>query len=66
MILRKIAPALAAGCTVVVKVPAETPLSGLAVAKLIEMVGFPTGVVNVLTVEKGQREADCGLELCEK
>lgn len=49
MATRKIAPALAAGCTVVIK-PAElTPLTTLAFAKLLEDAGLPTGVVNVLT-----------------
>jgi succinate-semialdehyde dehydrogenase/glutarate-semialdehyde dehydrogenase len=49
MATRKIAPALAAGCTVVVK-PAElTPLTTLYFAKVLEEVGVPAGVVNVLT-----------------
>ncbi|HEY5224506.1 MAG TPA: NAD-dependent succinate-semialdehyde dehydrogenase [Microbacteriaceae bacterium] len=49
MATRKIAPALAAGCTVVVK-PAElTPLTTLYFVKLLEDVGLPAGVVNVLT-----------------
>lgn len=49
MATRKIAPALAAGCTVVIK-PAElTPLTTLAFAKLLQDVGLPAGVVNVLT-----------------
>jgi len=48
MITRKVAPALAAGCTVVVK-PAElTPLSALALADLAERAGFPKGVFNVV------------------
>jgi len=49
MLARKIAPALAAGCTVVCKPAAETPLSALAIAELAERVGFPPGVVNVVT-----------------
>lgn len=49
MLARKIAPALAAGCTVVAK-PAElTPLSALALARLAELAGMPPGVINVLT-----------------
>ncbi|QEO08689.1 NAD-dependent succinate-semialdehyde dehydrogenase [Protaetiibacter larvae] len=49
MATRKIAPALAAGCTVVIK-PAElTPLTTLHFAKLLEEVGVPAGVVNVIT-----------------
>jgi succinate-semialdehyde dehydrogenase/glutarate-semialdehyde dehydrogenase len=49
MATRKIAPALAAGCTVVVKPAALTPLTTLHFAKLLEDVGLPRGVVNVLT-----------------
>jgi len=45
---RKIAPALAAGCTVVVKPASETPLTMLALARLLEEAGVPPGVVNVL------------------
>jgi succinate-semialdehyde dehydrogenase/glutarate-semialdehyde dehydrogenase len=49
MATRKIAPALAAGCTVVIK-PAElTPLTTLALVRLLEEVGLPAGVVNVIT-----------------
>lgn len=49
MITRKIAPALAAGCTVVCKVPSETPYTALAVAELGHRAGIPKGVVNVVT-----------------
>lgn len=49
MITRKAAPALAAGCTIVIKVPGETPLSGLALAELARQAGFPKGVINVIT-----------------
>ncbi|MCR2793673.1 NAD-dependent succinate-semialdehyde dehydrogenase [Microbacterium sp. zg.Y625] len=49
MATRKIAPALAAGCTVVVKPAALTPLTTLAFAKLLEDAGLPAGVVNVVT-----------------
>jgi succinate-semialdehyde dehydrogenase/glutarate-semialdehyde dehydrogenase len=48
MLARKIAPALAAGCTVVCKPANETPLSALAMAELAERAGVPTGVINVL------------------
>lgn len=48
MITRKIAPALAAGCTVVVKPPNETPLSAMELFKIMEEVGFPPGVANML------------------
>lgn len=45
----KIAPALAAGCTIVLKVAEQTPLSALRLGELIQEVGFPAGVVNILT-----------------
>lgn len=66
MITRKMAPALAAGCTVVIKAPAETPLSALAMCVLAEQAGFPAGVINCVTVQKGEREAACGEELCSR
>lgn len=47
MITRKIAPALAAGCTVVIKPPSETPFSCLALTKLSVEAGFPDGVIQV-------------------
>jgi succinate-semialdehyde dehydrogenase/glutarate-semialdehyde dehydrogenase len=49
MITRKVAPALASGCTVVVKPAAETPLCALAIAKLGVDAGLPPGVLNVVT-----------------
>jgi succinate-semialdehyde dehydrogenase/glutarate-semialdehyde dehydrogenase len=49
MITRKVAPALAAGCTVVLKPSEETPLSALALALLAEKAGFPPGVLNIVT-----------------
>lgn len=49
MLARKIAPALAAGCTVVAKPAPQTPFSGLAWGKLCQDVGFPDGVVNIVT-----------------
>ncbi|MFC5047036.1 NAD-dependent succinate-semialdehyde dehydrogenase [Aquimarina hainanensis] len=49
MITRKVAPALAAGCTVVVKPAKNTPLSALALAYLAEKAGIPKGVFNVVT-----------------
>lgn len=49
MITRKVAPALAAGCTVVVKPAPETPLTALALAELAERAGVPPGVLNVIT-----------------
>lgn len=49
MITRKISPALAVGCTVVVKPAEDTPLSALALAVLAEKAGFPPGVLNIVT-----------------
>ena len=48
MITRKCAPALAAGCPVVIKPAAETPLSALAIAELAEQAGIPKGIINVV------------------
>ncbi len=48
MITRKAAPALAAGCTFVIRPASETPLSALALGKLAEMAGIPAGVFNVI------------------
>jgi succinate-semialdehyde dehydrogenase/glutarate-semialdehyde dehydrogenase len=48
MATRKIGPALAAGCTVILKPASETPLTALAIAKLLEEAGVPKGVVNVI------------------
>ncbi|MBY6191419.1 NAD-dependent succinate-semialdehyde dehydrogenase [Microbulbifer agarilyticus] len=55
MIARKVAPALAAGCTFVAKPASETPLSALALAVLAEKAGVPNGVFNVV-VGKSSRE----------
>ena len=60
MITRKIAPALAAGCTVVVKPAEQTPLSALAIVRLAELAGFPPGVINIVT---GQDAPAIGGEL---
>src|SRR5258706_707312 len=60
MITRKVAPALAAGCTVVLKPAGQTPYSALALAELAERAGFPMGVINILT---GDSRA-IGGELC--
>ncbi|MEM0993890.1 MAG: NAD-dependent succinate-semialdehyde dehydrogenase [Bacteroidota bacterium] len=49
MITRKIAPALAVGCTVVLKPSELTPFSALALAELADQAGFPAGVINILT-----------------
>jgi succinate-semialdehyde dehydrogenase/glutarate-semialdehyde dehydrogenase len=52
MIARKIAPALAAGCTAVAKPAEDTPLTALALIKLAEEAGFPPGVVNIVTASR--------------
>ncbi len=49
---RKIAPAIAAGCTMVVKPAQQTPLSMLALAKILEEAGLPGGVLNVITAKR--------------
>ena len=49
MITRKVGPALAAGCTVVVKPAEQTPFSALALAELAERAGIPPGVLNIVT-----------------
>nr|OQO24235.1 hypothetical protein B0A51_12291 [Rachicladosporium sp. CCFEE 5018] len=56
MITRKIGPALAAGCTVVVKSPGETPFTAAALAELSIRAGVPKGVVNVVTALKNTPE----------
>ena len=48
---RKIGPAIAAGCTMVVKPAKQTPLSMLALAQILEEAGLPGGVVNVITAQ---------------
>jgi succinate-semialdehyde dehydrogenase/glutarate-semialdehyde dehydrogenase len=49
---RKIAPAIAAGCTMVVKPAQQTPLSMLALAQILEQAGLPGGVLNVITARR--------------
>ena len=56
MITRKIAPALAAGCTVVAKSPGETPFTSLALAELAHRVGIPKGVVNFISAKENTIE----------
>ena len=53
MVTRKVAPALAAGCTIVLKPSELTPFSALALAVLAERVGFPAGVLNIVTGHPG-------------
>ena len=64
MITRKVAPALAAGCTVVLKPAEQTPLSALALAELAEQAGVPAGVLNILTADSEQSIA-IGQVLCD-
>jgi len=52
MITRKVAPALAAGCTVVIKPSELTPFSALALAELADQAGFPKGVLNIITTDE--------------
>ncbi|MFW6204694.1 MAG: NAD-dependent succinate-semialdehyde dehydrogenase, partial [Actinomycetota bacterium] len=52
---RKIGPAVAAGCTMVIKPAGETPLSMLALASILEEVGLPSGVLNVVTTSRSGR-----------
>ncbi len=61
MIARKVAPALAAGCAMVARPAAETPLSALAMAVLAERAGLPKGVFSVVT---SSRASEIGLEFC--
>ncbi|MEW5669051.1 NAD-dependent succinate-semialdehyde dehydrogenase [Pseudomonas putida] len=62
MIARKIAPALAAGCTVVCKPAAETPLTALALVKLAEDAGVPAGVLNIVNTSASKIVADVWLD----
>ncbi|CAM3832757.1 Glutarate-semialdehyde dehydrogenase DavD [Pseudomonas reidholzensis] len=62
MIARKIAPALAAGCTVVCKPAAETPLTALALVKLAEEAGVPAGVLNIVITASSKEVADVWLD----
>jgi succinate-semialdehyde dehydrogenase/glutarate-semialdehyde dehydrogenase len=63
MITRKVGPALAAGCTVVVKPAEQTPLSALALAELAQRAGIPPGVFNVLPADEANSIA-VGNALC--
>jgi succinate-semialdehyde dehydrogenase / glutarate-semialdehyde dehydrogenase len=61
MITRKVAPALAAGCTMVLKPASQTPLTALALAALAEKAGIPPGVLSVVTGSA----REIGAEMCE-
>jgi succinate-semialdehyde dehydrogenase/glutarate-semialdehyde dehydrogenase len=58
MITRKVGPALAVGCPVVVKPAEATPLSALALAELATRAGVPAGIINVVTCSSGERAGD--------
>ena len=62
MITRKVGPALAAGCTVIIRPTCESPLTALALVHLAEQAGFPPGVVNIVV---GSDSAAMGKEFCE-
>ncbi|HSG36590.1 MAG TPA: aldehyde dehydrogenase family protein, partial [Paracoccaceae bacterium] len=62
MITRKAAPALAAGCSFVLRPASQTPLSALALAVLAEEAGVPKGVLSIVT---SSRASDIGKEFCE-
>ncbi len=64
MITRKVAPAIAAGCTIVIKPAEQTPLSALALAELAHRAGLPPGVMNVVTAD-AQRSIEVGKLLCD-
>jgi succinate-semialdehyde dehydrogenase/glutarate-semialdehyde dehydrogenase len=64
MITRKVAPALAAGCTIIVKPAEQTPLSALALAELAHRAGVPPGVLNILTAD-ADRSIEIGKVLCD-
>ena len=66
MITRKVGPALAAGCPIVVKPAEATPFSALALAELAERAGVPPGVLNVVTgdAEGDRRRDDAATRSC--
>jgi succinate-semialdehyde dehydrogenase / glutarate-semialdehyde dehydrogenase len=63
MITRKVAPALAAGCPVIIKPAEQTPLSALAVAELAQRAGMPAGVLGVLSADS-ENSIEIGKVLC--
>jgi acyl-CoA reductase-like NAD-dependent aldehyde dehydrogenase len=63
MVTRKIGPALAAGCSVVIKPSEETPLSSLALCALAHEAGLPKGVMNCLTIGRAE-VVDVGKAMC--
>jgi succinate-semialdehyde dehydrogenase/glutarate-semialdehyde dehydrogenase len=63
MITRKVAPAVAAGCTIVIKPAEQTPLSALALAELAQRAGLPPGVINIVTADSSN-SIEVGKALC--
>ena len=64
MITRKVAPAIAAGCTIIIKPAEQTPLSALALAELAKEAGMPEGVLNIVTAD-AENSIIVGQTLCE-
>jgi succinate-semialdehyde dehydrogenase/glutarate-semialdehyde dehydrogenase len=64
MITRKVAPAIAAGCTIVIKPAEQTPLSALALAELATEAGIPDGVINIVTAN-AKNSVAIGKVLCD-
>ncbi len=64
MITRKVAPAIAAGCTIVIKPAEQTPLSALALAELAKEAGIPEGVINMVTAD-AKNSIEIGKALCD-
>jgi succinate-semialdehyde dehydrogenase/glutarate-semialdehyde dehydrogenase len=64
MITRKVSPALAAGCSIVIKPAEQTPLSALALAELASRAGIPDGVINILTAD-AHNSISIGKALCD-
>lgn len=64
MITRKVAPALAAGCSIVIKPAEQTPLSALAMAELAHRAGIPAGIINIITADSEQ-SITVGKVLCD-
>jgi succinate-semialdehyde dehydrogenase/glutarate-semialdehyde dehydrogenase len=64
MITRKVAPAIAAGCTIVIKPAEQTPLSALALVELAKEAGIPDGVINLVTAD-AKNSIEIGKALCD-
>jgi len=64
MITRKVGPAIAAGCTIVIKPAEQTPLSAIALAKLAHEAGVPEGVINIVTADS-KNSIEVGRVICD-